>query len=276
MSVLALDVDRFKAINDTFGQEAGGRVLRRVAEAAQAVLRRDGLTASNSVDSHRSIHVRRFTSVDAHRSIRIGRWTSVDSYPSIHVPIPIDSIRGGGRVSDSPRLIVRPAAPGDVPMLARMLEDYLRETYGAAWHGTPEALLRDGFGGEMEMLVSAAGDGRVTGFAAWTRAYDLHHCVSGGEVIDLYVVPETRGRGVALALLSALADEVRRRGGVFIKGSAVSDAAVRKLYARFAVINPGVDCIVGGRAFRRLAELSGRPAREVLRSLPEPAWNYEA
>jgi GNAT superfamily N-acetyltransferase len=180
-------------------------------------------------------------------------------------------------VSDSPRLTIRPAAPDDVPVLALMLEDYLRETYGAAWHGTAEALLRDGFGREMEMLVSAAGDdGRVTGFAAWTRAYDLHHCVSGGEVIDLYVAPEMRGRGVALALLSALADEVRRRGGVFIKGSAVSDAAVRKLYARFAVINPGVDCIVGGRAFRRLAELSGRPAREALRLLPELAWNYEA
>jgi diguanylate cyclase (GGDEF)-like protein len=43
LSVLALDVDRFKAINDTFGHDAGDAVLRRVAEACQGVLRGDHL-----------------------------------------------------------------------------------------------------------------------------------------------------------------------------------------------------------------------------------------
>jgi len=32
---------------------------------------------------------------------------------------------------------------------------------------------------------------------------------------------------------------------------------------------------VGGRAFRRLAELAGSSARVVARSLPEKSWNYE-
>ncbi|HEX6374059.1 MAG TPA: diguanylate cyclase [Longimicrobium sp.] len=41
ISVLALDVDHFKRINDTFGHEVGDAVLRRVADTCRAALRHD-------------------------------------------------------------------------------------------------------------------------------------------------------------------------------------------------------------------------------------------
>lgn len=153
---------------------------------------------------------------------------------------------------------------------------YMGETYAAPWHGSAAALERDAFGARCRMLVAAAPDGALIGFIAWMASYDLHHCVPGAEVPDLYIAPGWRSRGVAPALGCAVAAEVLREGGLYLKGSAVESGTGRRLYGRFMVCGAAGDCIVGGRAFRRLAELAGRTPREMVRGLPERAWNYEA
>jgi len=83
------------------------------------------------------------------------------------------------------------------------------------------------------------------------------------------------GRGVAPALVYTVAAEILRRGGTYVKGQAVDNRAVQRLYARFAISFPGAEYVVGGRAFRRLAELAGRSASIAVRSLPEKSWNHE-
>ena len=45
LSILILDVDHFKRINDRFGHAAGDEALRRVAEALRAVARASDLVA---------------------------------------------------------------------------------------------------------------------------------------------------------------------------------------------------------------------------------------
>ena len=113
---------------------------------------------------------------------------------------------------------------------------------------------------------------RLRGVDEVLRSAPLH---GGWFLLDLYVLPESRGRGVAPALVCAVAAEIRRRGGTYVKGQAVNNRAVQRLYDRFAMGFPGADYIVGGRAFRRLAELAGFPARVAVQSLPEKSWNYE-
>jgi GNAT superfamily N-acetyltransferase len=120
-----------------------------------------------------------------------------------------------------------------------------------------------------------ASEGDLVGFAAWEPSYDVHHCVWGGHVIDMYVRPPVRGRGVAVALLATVAAHVRERGGSYVRGQSVPDPRVQRLYERLAVSFPGASCYVGGRAFRALAELRGAAPRTIARGLPERAWNYE-
>jgi ribosomal protein S18 acetylase RimI-like enzyme len=139
----------------------------------------------------------------------------------------------------------------------------MRETFKAPWHGEAETLRRDGVGRACEMHVAMTDGEHMLGFLAWKKSYDLHHCHTGGEILDLYVSPDDRGRGVAPVLVCAAAAEMRRRGGVYVKGQAVEHRVVQRLYARFAMDVPGADCLVRGRAFRRLAELAGRSARVV-------------
>jgi GNAT superfamily N-acetyltransferase len=123
------------------------------------------------------------------------------------------------------------------------------------------------------MHVAMTDGEHMLGFLAWKKSYDLHPCLTGGEILDLYVSPDDRGRGVAPVLVCAAAAEMLRRGGVYVKGQAVEHRVVQRLDARCAMDVPGADCLVGGRAFRRLAELAGRAARVVARSLPETSWN---
>ena len=158
--------------------------------------------------------------------------------------------------------------------MAELLQQYMLETFSLPWQGSEERLRADGFGAHCQVMLAVRGDEPI-GFAAWRGAYDLHNCVSGAEVIDMYVVPACRGRAVAIALLAAVAREVARTGGKYIRGSSVETRAIERMYARFARCFPGADCYLGGRAFRAMAELHGRSSREMMRGLPRQEWNYE-
>src|SRR5262245_16786556 len=169
---------------------------------------------------------------------------------------------------------VRVPARGDTRELGQLLQTYMGEALSTAWGGAVDALERDVSAGRVNILVADENEALI-GFAAWTSSYDLHHCVSGGEVLDVYVTPGRRGRGVAVALLAAAANEVRRAGGTYLKGLVVAERAGRRLYQRLGVSFPGKHCYVSGRAFRALGDLAGQPPREILRTLPDKGWNRE-
>jgi len=170
---------------------------------------------------------------------------------------------------------IRKANQTDVPQLEKLLVAYMRETYQCEWGGNAHQLERDLFDKTFEIIAAENANKQIVGFIAWTDAYDLHWCLKGGDIIDLYVLAEKRGRGIGLLLATELAAEIQKRGGAFLKGGAVGNAAVRRFYGRFAMCLEGGESYVSGRAFRHLASLSGRRLREIVKNLPLTDWNYQ-
>jgi GNAT superfamily N-acetyltransferase len=170
---------------------------------------------------------------------------------------------------------IRRAEPNDVPNLENMLIDYMRETYQSAWGGNAEQLERDVSDEKFKIFVAESSDRKIIGFIAWVSIYDLHHCLEGGEIIDLFVRLPYRGRGAGVLLITKLAAEIRDNGGAFLHGGAVDNPVVRRFYERSVMCLPGGESYLSGRAFRHLADLSRKSIREIARNLPEAAWNHE-
>lgn len=92
-SLLALDVDLFKRINDTFGHETGDLVLRRVAAACRAALRHDDAIGRTGGEEFLAILPRTSGTMAVEIAERLRAaveahdWTDVT--PTLHVTISI-------------------------------------------------------------------------------------------------------------------------------------------------------------------------------------------
>lgn len=171
--------------------------------------------------------------------------------------------------------LIRRANRNDVARLAGLLQAYMQETYHGEWGGNTQLLGQHLCNHEVEIIVAETMNHEIIGFVAWIGSYDLHWCMKGGDVIDFFVAPAHRGLGAAIFLIVKLAAEIRDNGGTYFKGGAVDNSAVQQLYRKLAMCLPDGESYVSGRAFRQLAELSGKSLREIIRKLPEAAWNYE-
>lgn len=158
--------------------------------------------------------------------------------------------------------VIREASPDDMHEVALLLRAYMLETYNEEWWGSVNGLLQDGSGARFRALIAALTD-QVVGFLAWEISYDLHHCLSGGHILDLYVAHRHRARGIAVQLIARAAGTIHSEGGAFIKGGAVDRGTGSRLYGRFAPAF-GNDYILGGKAFRHLAAQSNLPMRDLV------------
>lgn len=99
--------------------------------------------------------------------------------------------------------------------LARQFADYLRSLGDMTdFQFNAETYLRDGFGPNPAFAgIVAEANGEVAGYLLYHFGYDVDRALRLLHVIDLYVRPEVRGRGVGRALMDEAARLCREGGG---------------------------------------------------------------
>jgi ribosomal protein S18 acetylase RimI-like enzyme len=123
---------------------------------------------------------------------------------------------------------------------------------------TADAVRRDLLGPEpWATLLVAELDREVVGFVTSSPCYDSARAAGGFFLVDLYVRPEARRRGVGRALVAALAAEARRRGaGCLWWGVDEGDEEAMLFYRAIGAEaeGPFTGALLVGRAFDRLAD----------------------
>ena len=173
-------------------------------------------------------------------------------------------------------MIVRRAVSSDAALLAALLSAYIAEQFPGHWGMSVEQLERDVLNGACaQRVLVAETEGHSIGFVGWHPVYDMHWGKSGAQIADLYVVPNRRGLGVALALMAAVCAESFAQGGRYLTGGAYDRASpIGRFYERFAIAFDSAECHCSGAAFRHLANLHGQPPRVIARELPPKEWNF--
>ena len=110
--------------------------------------------------------------------------------------------------------MIRPARAGDIPAIHHLIRDMAEYERALDEVTATEQDLAGALLAERPSLFAhvAEEDGRVVGFALWFLNYSTWLGRHGIYLEDLYVIPESRGRGHGRALLAELARICAERG----------------------------------------------------------------
>src|SRR5262245_37389989 len=96
----------------------------------------------------------------------------------------------------------------------------------------------------------------------------------GANAEWLYVRPECRGTGVAVAIVAEICAQVRQAGGEFLHGG--GDGKAQEFYERVAIGGTTHECHLSTEAFHVLADTAGLAPRDIVRRIPGVELNRVA
>lgn len=152
-------------------------------------------------------------------------------------------------------LSIRRAVPADAEALEALARGLNEHEGDPVEKFTAQAIRRDLFGAAPQAVALLAElDGAPVGFAMFHDAYYNPAAARGLYLSDLFVAAEARRRGVARALMAAVAAEAKAAGRTFVwwTRKAQNDRAGAFYRTLGAVEEPVVAHALHGEAFDRL------------------------
>jgi len=121
-------------------------------------------------------------------------------------------------------VLVRAMTPDDAPTIARMARALSAHEGAAPPPFDAETVRRWGFGPDRRFAgVVADLDGQPAGYALFHDGFHVGQGKPGVMLMDLYTEPAMRRNGVGRALMAAVAEAARRRGGTWVVWQAHPD-----------------------------------------------------
>lgn len=114
-------------------------------------------------------------------------------------------------------IAIEPAEAADTGAIVRMVAALAEHEKDPAVRFDAAAATRDLFTDPPFLSAHVARfDGAAIGVAIWHDAYETSLAERGSYIISLWVDPQFRRRGIAMRLVSAVADATRQLGGTFV------------------------------------------------------------
>lgn len=153
---------------------------------------------------------------------------------------------------------IRPAVSADVPRIAQFIVDLARYERREHEVERDDSRLREHLFGERPVCAAlmAEIDGKAVGFALYFTIYSTFRMQPCVHLEDLFVQPESRGAGIGLALLRAVAAVAVERGCPRLDWTVLdwNEAAIRFYAKQGARLLPDWRvCRLDGDALARVA-----------------------
>ena len=113
------------------------------------------------------------------------------------------------------RLLIRPMREDEAEAVAQMVRSLAADTGSSVVPELTGGMLAAA--GDLIDVVVAEDDGRLAGACLGLMTFSTWRGAPGLYVVDLFVLPEARGRNVGVELLRSLAMRFAARGAQFIK-----------------------------------------------------------
>jgi ribosomal protein S18 acetylase RimI-like enzyme len=166
------------------------------------------------------------------------------------------------------RFTLRAARPGDAEAVVDMCRRLSRHEGQPAPGFEARHFRRDGFGDEAAFFpLIAEAEGRPAGYVLTSPGFDARRARDGVEMMDLYVEPCYRGRGLGIALMREVARQAAAWQGEFMSWAVRADnRTARQFYVRLGAERPEDGYFaLDDRTFERLA-------RRPLDARRTPVW----